>query len=285
MMFEELNKFKYDNYDAETCEEYLKRNDINFKYIGEGGYSLIFNIDKYAIKLIPITENDEDSVINEVYFIELLNEKILETNLSPHILKYYQYIEFSDIPYMFRNDIFFNFIRNYQSISKCILIITDFCEYGSLDQFKVKSDELMIIFFQVIYTLYQLQKEIPGYRFGDLGFTNIFVSKDNNYHPNKFYLYKVNNKEYLIPSMPFQIKFGDFGSNKILSEGKYNTDIQDFIREDFSKITNPQFRKFIDDLKHNPHVTPLEILNNNVIRSKFVRGRVNNTNIISTFNN
>lgn len=283
MDFSNISNFIYNN-SSETYENYLNENGIKFSFITEAGYSLIFRVDDYCLKVIPIYEDEEEDqtteIANEVSFIKNLNEKILNLNISDHILKYYGYLEINGFPFIFDNIIFHNFINKYnKKITKTIILITEYADGGELSNYKASNDELMIYFFQVIYTLFVINNVIPNYSFGDLGFSNLFLKTDHNYGKNKFYWYKIFDKNYYLPSTRYKIIFGDFGSNSIR---KHSHDIQDFVREDGFKKVNGSFKELLDDIKHNYQIREEDILKDYRIKSKFLKTKFKN-NVIDTF--
>lgn len=284
MDFDIINDFIYTK-TTKTYQDYLNENNISFSFITEAGYSLIFRVDEYCLKVMPIYEGEYDDqmneIANEVSFIQKLNDNILNLNISNHILKYYKYLEIEGLPYIFDNIIFYNFIRKYnKKVIKTIILITEYADGGELSNYKSSSDELIIYFFQVIYTLYVINKVIKNYSFGDLGFANLFLKIDPNYSKNKFYCYKILNKNYYLPSTRYKILFGDFGSNSIR---EHSHDIQDFVREEGFKRINNLFKELLNDIKHNYRISEEEILNDYRIKSKFLKNKFDNKNILETF--
>ena len=64
------------------------------------------------------------------------------------------------------------------------------------------------LFFQIISTLAVIQSKYPSFRHNDLKANNILISKTDVY--NKKLLYKVNKKEYILPSIGYCIYLWDF---------------------------------------------------------------------------
>lgn len=109
------------------------------------------------------------------------------------------------------------FIKNYnegQYYETVSVVISEWANRGDLSMFlkkhyqKLKLIHWQCIFFQIISTLATIQTKYPMFRHNDLKANNILVSKVDAC--NKLLLYKVSNKEFLLPAIGYVIYLWDF---------------------------------------------------------------------------
>ena len=115
------------------------------------------------------------------------------------------------------NQKYCDFIKNhnegnyYEQVS---VVISEWANRGDLGMFLKKNYKKLqlihwqCIFFQIISTLAVIQCKYPSFRHNDLKANNILISKIDTC--NKKLLYKVNNKEYILPAIGYCIYLWDF---------------------------------------------------------------------------
>ena len=109
------------------------------------------------------------------------------------------------------------FIENYNQgvyYETVSIVISEWANRGDLSMFlkqhykKLKLIHWQCIFFQIISTLAIIQTKYPTFRHNDLKANNILISKIEGC--NKLLLYKVANKEYLLPAIGYITYLWDF---------------------------------------------------------------------------
>lgn len=211
------------------------------KNIKQGDYGFSAEICQtlnYSIKVIPFEiqkmygniENPNRPENLEVSLLQLINKKILLTKISPHIALYIQDFKCHGLPILwqhYKNQYSDDLIgKNYFDHS-AIVLISEMAQLGSLDSFIMKNkkiitnETLSIYFFQFLYTLAQIQKNISGFRHNDCQLDNILVQTDGNYQSSdrrRFYIYFYEGHYYKIPIIEGQLKLWDFGSSNIYGQ-------------------------------------------------------------------
>jgi serine/threonine protein kinase len=167
--------------------------------------------------------------------IELLNRRVLLTNMSPHITLHIAHFRCSGAPVIWRNlddmtsvsnvyekkvqwDNYIKFINDHQThgLAWTNVLISELCKFGDLQNYinrnTLSEEDLIVMYFQIIYTFAQIQKEVPGFRHNDAHAGNFLVQEDANWDPlvRKSYVYKFNEQIFKVPVKPFQVKFWDF---------------------------------------------------------------------------
>jgi serine/threonine protein kinase len=66
------------------------------------------------------------------------------------------------------------------------------------------------IIFQILSVLAIIQNKYPGFRHNDMKANNILIHNIDIDETNKKYLYKINQQQYIVPNIGFQIKLWDF---------------------------------------------------------------------------
>lgn len=112
---------------------------------------------------------------------------------------------------------------------KCFL--SEFCDEGdlyywmrSLGKDKYHTVEnFRIMIFQVIFTIFQIQRLYPEFMHRDLSLANILIERDPNYKEDedgssekKGYCYNAEGLLYFIPCIKYRIKIWDFGFSDII---------------------------------------------------------------------
>lgn len=221
--------------------------------VGSFGYTVKLMSTKtdhlvYAIKVAlfqsPNKTDTTDTVNVELYILKKLNDAILLKNLSPHIILYIDSFICDSVPAMMvsDNEQYDPSLHDLDTLVKgqltvhqkkgqpkqivdimkipALVIIMELAQFNNLHIYlednEVSFGNLMIIYFQCIYTLAQIQKHIPGFRHNDLFPRNILVQKDPN--PPGSYLYIFDGVQYQIPNIGIQIKITDFGMANIENE-------------------------------------------------------------------
>jgi hypothetical protein len=208
----------------------------------------IFTFYNY-IKDIKLKENIKDlnkRINNEIKIYELLTKKIINKNITNHIVKYKNsnncndakllfkkcpnsYIEFLKLHKEQKTKMCENYFMGYptrQINNKYKVVEIEYCDYSCSDFINDVSKlpiiemekYLDIFFFQIIHTILSIQKVFPYFTHNDLFMRNILGlrEKDNQ----NYYTYKFNNKKYYIPQKKFFPKINDFGLTNLNDEYK-----------------------------------------------------------------
>ena len=98
--------------------------------------------------------------------------------------------------------------------NKVSILISEWASEGDLLDYIRKNYKSMdlkfwtVILFQIISVLAIIHAKFPNFRHNDLKGNNILLNKiEKN---KKFFLYKINNQNYLVPNIGYQIKLWDF---------------------------------------------------------------------------
>jgi hypothetical protein len=227
---------------------------------GDGGSSAIIVITKekqvYKIFTLYHYESDidlqhaikikENKVNNEVKIYELLTKKIINKNISKHIVKYINshkctdakslfskcpksYVEFLKIANEQKNKMCRTYFKQYPErilINKYKVIEIEYCNYSCAEFLRdiskmpiIEMEKYLdIFFFQIIYTILSIQNVFPYFTHNDLFIRNILGvrEKDNS----NYYTYSFNNKKYYVPKKLFFPKINDFGMTNLNSTYK-----------------------------------------------------------------
>lgn len=131
-------------------------------------------------------------------------------------------------------------IKHNVYIDKCIVILAEWANGGDLKKF-IRSNIKKwfqkgerycnkiwgVIYFQFLQMLICIFDKYPNFRHNDLKVDNILVSKKNikENQPDKYYLYKIGKKKFVIPDLGFQLKLWDFDLSNIDNKiDNYKTD-------------------------------------------------------------
>jgi len=245
--------------------------DTDKVLFGDGGSSSIVIItkDKKVYKIFTLynfildieldnqIKNNNKRVNNEIKIYELLTKKIIDENISNHIVKYIysnncnnakslfkkcpkSYVEFMKLTEDQKTKMCEQFFRGYphnKINNKYKVVEIEHCDYSCADFIRDVSKlpeiamekYLDIFFFQIIYTILSIQKVFPYFTHNDLFMRNILGlrEKDNQ----NYYTYKFNNKTYYLPQKKFFPKINDFGltnlNNKYKNVKLYKSEYKD----------------------------------------------------------
>lgn len=148
----------------------------------------------------------------EIEVIKLLTKKVLEKNLSPHIVSYIASYTCSGSTELFgkykviRDAYLHGEIENQLNV-----LIAEYIPGGTISEFiKTRSPSAKLmkaIIFQIVYTLAVLQKKFQ-FVHNDLHLKNILMS--DLIKPGGYFSYTFNNQEYLVPNFSVIPKLWDF---------------------------------------------------------------------------
>ena len=228
-----------------TVDFYNIINRLNSKliYIKSGAYGNTFKgivtndddeeIMSFAVKIVAFPKkNGYGSIHNstrpensEICMLKLLSYFVIKSQ-TPHLILPIATFNTSIKPFLTLQDDeivskdnkkYTEFINNYkdgQYYETVSVIISEWANKGDLSMFlkqhykKLKLIHWQCIFFQIISTLAIIQTKYPTFRHNDLKANNILVSKVDAC--NKLLLYKVSNKEYILPAIGYGIYLWDF---------------------------------------------------------------------------
>lgn len=235
-------------------------NDTDKILFGDGGSSAIIIItkDKRVYKIFTMynfildtelnkqIKNQNERVSNEIKIYELLTKKIIDKNVSNHIVRYINsndcnnskllfkkcpksYTEFLQLAKDQKTKMCETYFKGYPDNvlnDKYKVIEIEYCDYSCADFIRDVSKMpeiemekyLDIFFFQIIHTILSIQKVFPYFTHGDLFMRNILGlrEKDNQ----NWYTYEFNNKKYYVPIKKFFPKINDFGLTNLNDEYK-----------------------------------------------------------------
>lgn len=257
-----LYGFKSGNLEIITSSNYADYNTLlnslgyKMNFLGAGINACVvqicLNLDYvYALKIVPYSKNKLLGDISnpnrpenvEVNILYQLSRDILDTGLSPHIIRFLHNDGCYGIPCLWSNgcnkgfDTYIKYLLNFRNHAQRAvsgnysnLIFTEFAKYGSFDKFldihEVNHVTLGILYFQILYTLAHIQNIYPGFRHNDLHPGNILIHANNTYSDTAcYYTYIYDNQKYYIPGLKYQIKLCDFDMANIIGMN-YNAKVQ-----------------------------------------------------------
>ncbi len=228
-----------------TVNFYNIINRLNSKliYIKSGAYGNTFKgivtddddneVMSFAVKVVAYPKRDGyGSMFNitrpenaEICMLKLLSYFVIK-NQTPHIILPICTFNTSIKPFLTLqedeivpadNAKYTEFIKNYNEgmyYETVSVVISEWANRGDLSMFlkkhykKLELIHWQCIFFQIISTLAVIQSKYPSFRHNDLKANNILISKVDVC--NKKLLYKVNKKEYILPSIGYSVYLWDF---------------------------------------------------------------------------
>ena len=228
-----------------TLDFYNIINRLNSKliYIKSGAYGNTFKgivtndndeeIMSFAVKVVAFPKkNGYGSIHNasrpensEICMLKLLSYFVIKSQ-TPHLILPIATFNTSIKPFLTLQDDdivskdnkkYSEFITNYnegQYYETVSVIISEWANRGDLSMFlkqhyrKLKLIHWQCIFFQIISTLAIIQTKYPTFRHNDLKANNVLISKVDAC--NKLLLYKVSNKEYVLPAIGYGTYLWDF---------------------------------------------------------------------------
>ena len=193
----------------------------------------------YGIKLLA---NDYDfkqekhPCYLEYIILREFNLNILDSDISPHIAHYYGTAMVNNAAEAFG----FLKLKNRQDLrKKTVMLITKYMEKGDLYMWSKENPDASVlvwksIIFQVLYTLYVLQKK---YEFvhSDLAYTNILV--DATEYTEDYFVYRINNTSFYIKNNNVLPLLWDFESSNL-----------------YKKTKNCYFNTFLPTLNHGDDI-------------------------------
>ena len=285
-------------------------------YVGLINNGIIFKI----IPLLYIEEcediNNENRGENrEIFINKLLTEKILDTNISPHIVKYLYSERKNHIPKIFNitnneeniigNMTFKSFINDIIEFGypylNCNILYTEYlpeilCPILQLPKY------IDIIYFQILYTLSHIFNIYPSFKHGDLHLGNILFSIDKDYDDNieQYNIYSINNSFFILPIIKYSIKIIDFEYSEIIGVfdnisinphiSKLPNQREDllyfnkfFANDKMTKLFNNTFTyKIVNEFNNDESILPKDLL---LKYSQYLitKNEISNFNILSHF--
>lgn len=189
----------------------------------------------------------------EIKILNILNERIINTNISPCILELVYYMICGSVKSLtpgsdvcrnlkvdFRaikpvEDIMDSMCRYWEQIkaglayNKCAFMVLDVCDM-SFDDYLQKTPNtpasigiFKSLLFQIIFTLFAITKIFPEFKHNDLHTDNIMLKIDNNYifraDQPRFLSYSDGKRKYYVPYFGIIPKIIDFGFSVIPEAG------------------------------------------------------------------
>ncbi len=203
---------------------------------------------KYVIKLIPrfmnkLLKKQEKRDQNEIIFYKLFTRKIIEKNISPHIVMLYAHNTCNDIHNIInfkcptidmmlkkKYDYFIeNFCKKNEHVvselkNTCDIVMLEYCN-SSLSQYlefmmhrkniKYLPKFLDRCLFQIIFTLVGIRSKFPSFHHRDMFIRNILGVTVTKYNINDYVEYKYNDTVFYLKANGFCPKINDFGFSYI----------------------------------------------------------------------
>jgi len=256
----ELKDMYLNNQNGGTKIKKCSIDDTDKLLFGEGGSSSIIVItkDKRAYKIFTLysftpdielekqIKDNNKKVNNEIKIYELLTKKIINKNISNHIVKYINLNKCNNAKLLFekcpKSYIEFMKLAEKQKTKMCSQLFTDhphkklhdkynvieieYCDYSCAEFIKdvsklpeIDMDKYLdIFFFQIIYTILSIQKIFPYFTHNDLFMRNILGKKEKD--NGNYYTYEFNHKTYYVPQKRFYPKINDFGLTNLNDDYK-----------------------------------------------------------------
>lgn len=212
-------------------------------YIKSGAYGNTFKgiitddndneVYAFAVKVVAYPKKDGYGSLNnitrpenaEICMLKLLSYFVVKCQ-TPHLILPICTFNTSIKPFLklqeedivpSDNQKYCDFIKNHEEgnyYEQVSVVISEWANRGDLGMFLKKNYKKLqlihwqCIFFQIISTLAVIHCKYPSFRHNDLKANNILISKVDTC--NKKLLYKVNNKEYILPAIGYCIYLWDF---------------------------------------------------------------------------
>ena len=191
------------------------------------------NKESYAVKIVayPKKENYGDMYNikrpenTELLMIRLLSYFVLNKQ-TPHIVLPITTFNTSIKPFLnltksniVNNKKFEQFVERYEKgeyYQNVSILVSEWANGGDLLDYIRKNYKIMkvkhwrTICYQILSVLAIIHAKYPSFRHNDMKANNILIHNIDVDEHNKKYLYKINNQNYIIPNIGFQIKLWDF---------------------------------------------------------------------------
>jgi serine/threonine protein kinase len=227
-----------------TLDFYNIINRLNSKliYIKSGAYGntfkgIVSNDEdeeiSFAVKMVAFPKKSGYGSIScvsrpensEICMLKLLSYFVIRSQ-TPHLILPIATFNTSIKPFLTLQDEevvskdnlkYTEFIKNYNEgmyYETVSIVISEWANRGDLSMFlkkhykKLKLIHWQCIFFQIISTLAIIQSKYPAFRHNDFKANNILISKVDAC--NKLLIYKVSNKEYILPAIGYNTYIWDF---------------------------------------------------------------------------
>jgi serine/threonine protein kinase len=187
----------------------------------------------YAVKIVayPKKENYGDMYNikrpenTELLMIRLLSYLVIN-KYTPHIVLPITTFNTSIKPFLnltksniVNNKKFEQFVEKYEKgeyYQNVSILVSEWANGGDLLDYLRKNYKTMktkhwrTIFFQILSVLSIIHAKYPTFRHNDMKANNILIHNIDVDDTNKKYLYKINQQQYIVPNIGFQIKLWDF---------------------------------------------------------------------------
>jgi len=246
VQFRKNKKYKHQN-----IYDFIKEGNVFF---GSGGSEniIVKMDDRSVLKIVPILEKDpnwKENVDNnekEIEFYKFFTKEFILTNITPHIVGYFDNYKLLNITKMFPKKcltIDEKFLVNPKKLS---YVNEKLCELKNMHKFKLIKNTADVIvlencpisigsiisrilnskkgnkhndlkelldrtIFQLIYTLTAIQHSYPTFIHNDLFLRNILGKIESEYDNNDYVEYKYNGVSYYLKANGFYMRINDFG--------------------------------------------------------------------------
>jgi serine/threonine protein kinase len=203
----------------------------------------------YAVKVVAYPKREGYGGINDIRRpenAELLMLRVLSYfvihNMTPHVVLPIGTFNTSITPFLSlanngivnskKYDEFLEKYKKNEYYTDVSVLISEWANGGDLldylrnNYMKMSIRQWRVIFFQIISVLAVIQKKYPTFRHNDLKANNILIQKIDMRDKNNKFKYKINDRDYIVPNIGFQIKIWDFDFAcipNIVDNAKVNT--------------------------------------------------------------
>lgn len=220
----------------------INRLNSKLEYIKSGAYGNTFKgtvinddnneVMSFAVKMVAFPKKNGYGSItsvtrpenSEIHMLKLLSYFVIKCQ-TPHLILPMATFNTSIKPFLTLQDDDFvakdnqrytEFIKNYNEghfYETVSIVISEWANRGDLSMFlkkhykKLNLIHWQCIFFQIISTLAIIQSKYPSFRHNDLKANNVLISKVDG---NKLLIYKVENKEFILPAIGYSTYLWDF---------------------------------------------------------------------------
>lgn len=190
--------------------------------------------------------NDDKKLIEDYFKNKDVNFK--DSSLYDKIKEYIPLLDVDELKLLDR-------LKNFRGL------LSEYADLGDLEVFlkskiqnnnKIDDEIFRNLFFQLFFTLFIIYEKYPNFRHKDLRIQNILVCSSID-DKNKYFVYKIFNKEYYLPCIGFQIRLWDFDETTINSKNDscFNQDFDTFFNSlqfNFNENFNLGTKNFIESL-------------------------------------
>lgn len=252
-----INNLKIDDYkivNPKICENILEQVLLNssLQYFISDEKNIMFKrFNEQNYLLIKLSVDDIEKQDNDAKISYILSELVLK-NKTKHILLPILNLEMDINKLKQFTDI--KSTNLFNKSKKCAVKIREnFYKINTLQNYlqeNINEDNIKIILWQIIHTLYVIREKYPKFSHNNLNLNNILIYKKNTYDTNIEYKYDNNIK--IITNTNLEIKITNF-ENSIINSNNNNKDLETLVTSILNsnlKIDS-ETKKFLNEIHKN----------------------------------